>query len=68
MSTTQQIIDQLNAYTGEDIWGDVILGLDAYDEAATAKLDPSSASDRVALADGAVIRWDPQTKSWYEQS
>ena len=68
MTTTQQIIDQLNAYTGPDVWNGVILDLDEYDEAATAEIDPSSSGDRFALTDGAVIRWDPQTKSWYEQA
>lgn len=73
--STQEIIDRLNAYDAEhppatsgDIWQDVILGLDEYDEAATDKLDGQQANDRFATTDGSVIRYDAQTKSWYEQS
>lgn len=55
MATTQQIIDQLNAYDGDNIWQDVILGLDEYDEAATDAL--TSSRDRFALADGTIITY-----------
>jgi hypothetical protein len=63
MSRTTEILDQLNAYdqgTGDNIWQDVILGLDEYDEAATNALNQSS-SDRFVLTDGTMIAWTGQT-------
>jgi len=63
--TTASIVAQLNDYTGENIWQDVILpGLDL-NEAATNEIDPCTSSDRFVLADGTIICWDPQTGQWY---
>ncbi|MGI5213411.1 hypothetical protein [Plantactinospora sp. CA-290183] len=56
------VLDQLNAYTGDNIWQDVIAHLD-YDEAATEAIDPSDASDRFVL-DGRIIRCNGDT--WYD--
>jgi len=71
MASTQEIVDQLNAFeatqTGADIWQDVIMRLDEYDEAATKDLDPSTANNVIGLSGGDVIRWDPQTKSWHAE-
>ena len=78
MATTQEIVDQLNEFDAETArmdrddeptddrtpW-DVILKLDEYDELATDGLNDHQASDRFVLTDGTVIRWDPETKSWY---
>jgi len=76
MATTQEILDQLNAYEttrpdhGEreagkapDVWQDVILKLDEYNEPGTDAIDTGQ-SDRFALADGTVIAWDQQRKCW----
>jgi len=76
MATTAEILDQLNAYEtthanhGEravgqapDVWGDVILQLDEYDEQGTDVIDTGQ-SDRFALTDGTVIAWDQQRKCW----
>lgn len=65
MST--QILDQLNSYGGNNIWEDVIRRLPGYDEAATAALDPSYASD-VAVIAGTTYRYDGQSQRWIEQS
>jgi hypothetical protein len=71
--STQDILDQLNAYTGSDPWQDVILSLDEYDETATAKLGGVS---RFALTDGTVFAYSvgshggsahsPHAAGWYE--
>ncbi|MDF3284984.1 hypothetical protein [Gordonia sp. N1V] len=74
--TPQEIADQLNAYQtshsadGSDgpvdnIWQDLIYGLDAYDPEATEAADPDSRSDVVVLTDGSTIRWDQQAGQWY---
>lgn len=80
MATTQEIIDRLNRYESEhpdrqearagrayDPWNDVILTLAEYDEGGTNDID-THASDRFALTDGTVIRFDTMRAEWYEQS
>jgi len=61
--TTAQVIDQLNTYTGDNPWQDIILKLDL-DETATDEIDEGG-NDRFVLADGSIIRWDPQTSRWH---
>lgn len=63
--TAEQIAALLNEYEGGNIWQDVILGLDEYDETRTAAIDPSYASNRVALADGSEIGYDEPSRAWY---
>lgn len=65
--STQEILDRLNTYAGENIWEDVINGL-GVDKAATDEIDPSYGSDRFVLTDGTRIAFDPQRKEWYEQT
>ena len=76
MTTTQQILDQLNTYEfdhtpeTENIWQDVIQGLDVDDE-ATAAADPSGASDRFVLTDGREFRWErsyERGRRWLDDS
>ncbi len=76
MTTTQQILDQLNTYEfdhtpeTENIWQDVISGLDVDDE-ATAAADPSGASDRFVLTDGREFRWErsyERGRRWLDDS
>lgn len=67
MATTQEILDQLNGYTGDNIWEDVIQGLDL-DGPAIAAADPSYASDVVVLKDGTRIEYEESAKSWVERS
>jgi len=74
MATTKQILDQLNGYQGEDVWGDVILRLEEYDEKATEAL--GAANDQLALVDGTVLAYSagsfggsahsPHAAGWYE--
>lgn len=72
----QEIVEKLNAVeegsgqpgqNSAEVW-DFIQGLDEWDEPATQEIDPSGASDRFKLTTGETIRWDEQTKRWYEQS
>jgi hypothetical protein len=58
-----RILIALNAYQGNNIWQDIILGLDGYDEALTDDLD-CGRSDRFALADGTVIRLAVDRGEW----
>ena len=76
MTTTQQILDQLNTYEfdhtpeTENIWQDVIADLDVDDE-ATAAADPSGASDRFVLTDGREFRWErsyERGRRWLDDS
>lgn len=60
----ERILVALNSYQDDNIWQDVILGLDAYDEAATDDLEGAGGSDRFALTDGTVIRYDQQRREW----
>lgn len=62
--TAQEIADRLNAYEGDNIWQDVICGLDI-DQDAIEAADPNGASNVVILRDCTVIRWDAQCDEWY---
>ena len=55
--TPAEIVAQLNTYTDDNIWQDVILTLADYDEDATVAADESGRSDRFVLADGTMIEW-----------
>lgn len=80
MATTQEILDQLNAYdasrdyssvdaqTANNVWGDVILGLEDYDREATEALPGVLANDRFVLRGGDVVAYDHGAKRWIEQS
>ena len=63
-----ETLNALNTYEGDNIWQDIIIDLPGYNEAYTAELDPSGASDRIAFDDGTVIAWSPQTGRWAEVS
>ncbi|MGW0039811.1 hypothetical protein [Gordonia sp. NPDC003376] len=51
------IATKLNSYAGDNIWQDVIYGLDT-DDAAIEAADPGAASNVVILTDGSEIRHD----------
>lgn len=55
-----------DAGCGCDIWQDLIMDLDEYDEGATDAIDTGQ-NDRFALTDGTVLRFDSQGDRWYEQ-
>ena len=73
--STPDMTDMLNAYdeatqalspderNGRDIWQDVIMVSDAYDELATDEVDRGQ-SDRFASADGTVYSYDAQRGEW----
>lgn len=78
-TTPADIVDRLNVWEGAhpfairqerglDVWQDIILGLDEFDEVATGTIDGSGGSDRFALTDGTVIRYDRQARRWYQVS
>ncbi|GAA2179928.1 hypothetical protein GCM10009785_08710 [Brooklawnia cerclae] len=66
IETVTALLDELNAYTGDDVWGDVILGRDGYDDDTTTLLDPSGRSD-VAVVDGHVLRWIEEDHEWIDR-
>jgi hypothetical protein len=62
-----ELTDQLNDYTGDNIWQDIIYPLPDYDPELTLELDPNYRNDVVALTDGTVIKWDGSRDSWEEE-
>lgn len=65
MRTAAEIVDLLNGYEGDNVWEDVVKRMPEYDADATAELDPSFASDRIALQGGAVLR-HTREDGWFE--
>lgn len=63
--TTTQILDQLNTYQGDNIWQDIILRLDAYDETGTDAID-TGRNDTFSLTTGPIIIWDYQRQQWVQ--
>lgn len=63
--TATATITQLNSYTGDNIWQDIVEHID-YDRAATEAADPADASDVIVLTDGTVIRYDHAAGAWTE--
>lgn len=62
--TLEHILNALNTYEDDDIWRHIILTLDEYDGDATGDLMDADGSDRFALTDGTVIRFDAQRREW----
>ena len=62
MSTTE-ILDRLNEYVGDNVWGDFITTL-PLDTPATEAVDPSSARDVFFLIDGTEFRFDYRVDGW----
>ena len=60
-----EILDRLDAYTGDNVWRDVIYRLAQFDPAATACLLGGN-SDRFVLIDGTAIRYDAKRGNWYQ--
>lgn len=63
MTTTDQILEQLNNYDGDNIWEDIIYNY--ADETATDAID-IGASDRFVTDGGAVIAYDQQAGMWVD--
>lgn len=59
---TDSVQDALSAYRGDDVWSDVILDLDEYDEAATALVDIGQTGNAF-VAGGVEYRWRPDLLS-----
>jgi len=53
--STTIALDKLNAYEGDNIWQDVIYGLD-FDRDATEAADPNYHNDVVVLDSGETVR------------
>lgn len=60
--TAQQIADMLNAYEGDNIFQDLVYGIDSYDPEATEAADPSGKMDVYVFA-GTEVRWGGS--EWY---
>ncbi len=60
--TAQQIADQLNAYEGDNIFQDLVYGIDSYDPEATEAADPSGKMNVYVFA-GTEVRWGGS--EWY---
>lgn len=56
-------LNTLNTYDGDNIWQDVILGIDGFDAERTEAIDPSYSSDRFVAA-GTVYRYIAQNSEW----
>ncbi len=65
-TTITALLDELNAYEGDNIWQDVILTQPGYDEDSTVDLDPNGRSD-VAVVGGHVLRWIEQDHEWIDR-
>lgn len=57
------LIEELNAYDGIDVWGDLIYP-EGFDLEATEALDPSCRSDVFVTLDGDVVIRSEQTGGW----
>lgn len=57
------IVESLNDYDGDNIWEDIIYGVEGYDAEATAKLDPRHRSDVIAIGN-VVVRYDASDRRW----
>lgn len=62
-TTTTDILNTLNTYTGDNIWSDIIRQLADYDDDATSLIDPSYSSDRF-IAGGVEYRYDGRDSEW----
>ena len=62
---TEQILEALNSYRGDNIWQDVIYSLNT-DEDAISAADPTFRSDVVVLTSGAAFHFDGARGEWVE--
>lgn len=60
------ILDRLDAYTGDDIWRDIILNLTGYDHDATTS-NGRPLGDSFFLTSGVLIQYNAQRGNWYQQ-
>jgi hypothetical protein len=59
-----KITEKLNSYAGDNVWQDVILALDGYDERATDEIDKGDSTRFVV--DGRTCIYDQQRNLWDE--
>jgi hypothetical protein len=66
MADAATIVAQLNAYTGDDVWEDVIRRYPGYDDVATEAADPYARGGGtvIVLLDDSRIEWDEDEKEW----
>jgi hypothetical protein len=60
----REIVTELNAYRGDNLWRDVIDSLPEY--AASITDDNGTRDDQFRLIDGSVIVYHPDRKAWGE--
>lgn len=61
--TIQTLVDELNAYDGDNFWQDVVENYDL-DRAAIEAADPSGMSTVVILEDGSEARYREDRQTW----
>lgn len=57
------LLHELNDYSGDNLWQDVILPSPLYDEEKTDAVDIGR-NDRFVLTNGTEVRWDQETGLW----
>lgn len=55
-ATRARAVEELNSYTGDNIWEDVIYRIPGYNSEATSRIDPSFSSDRFVAAGVTFVR------------
>ncbi len=61
--TTMELVNELNEYTGDNFWQDVVESYD-YDRDATDEADQSGRSDVVIMENGDEIRYREDRQKW----
>lgn len=64
IDSTESIVSRLDAYEGDDIWGDVIETINGYNPNYTKELDPCNRRDIFGLENGNIIRYVEVMKGW----
>lgn len=68
LDAREYVLDELNDYDGDNVWGEVILRMDGYDEAATEAAyqalvrNPFGAD--VVVIGGTTYHWDQRARRW----
>lgn len=60
------LIEALNAYTGDNVWQDIIHPSGLLDQAATDAIDGGDSSDEFVTTNGRHIRYDQPTSQWVD--
>lgn len=65
LDAREYVLDELNDYDGDNVWGEVILRMAGYDEAATDAAAAGGYHDSdVAVIGGTTYVWDQRDNRW----